>query len=259
MSEKDNKLEQFKKEANTLVDQSKDLMIIQGNQRFILKDENEREMAGILLKEAHELEKKIKAHYKPIEDAHRETGRQIKKAKTEQLSGPVEAKRILSQGIGEYEAKIRREAEEKARIERERIEAERLAEAERKQKEADALKETGKPEDMVEAVNLETEVEEILDAPPPVVQVKQPEKIAGIKQRRYVKCDVVDERTLRLAIIEKLRAGQFTKDGLLELLKVNDSSMRAYAKSLEAGGMPIEKIHELFPGIHVYIDNKAIT
>jgi hypothetical protein len=235
-------LPEFKKEASELVDQSKALMNVQNNRRFILKDEEQRERAAILLKEAHALEKKIKAHYKPIEDAHRETGRKIRVAKTEQLTGPVEAKRILSQGIGEYDAKAQREAEEKARIERERIEKERLAEAERKQKEAEVLKAKGTSESMQQALNLESEAEKIIDMPDPVVKVKQPEKLSGIKQRRYVKCEIQDAEKLTSYLVQQ---------GLSELLLPNESVIRNLVKQRDG------KID--MPGLRVWEEFKATT
>jgi len=255
MSEKDIKVEKFEKEASTLVSQSTELMVLQENKRFILKNEEEREMAGILLKEAHELEKKIKAHYKPIEDAHKETGKRIKAAKDEQLAGPTKAKQILAQGIGEYEAKMRREAEEKARKERERIEAARLARAEEMQKKAEKLKETGTPEGMVAALNLESDIEDILDAPEPVVEVKKPDKISGIKQRRYVKCEITGEIALKRFIINQIQKGKLWEG----LLAVNEPSVRAYIKSCEASGNTINELQNMFPGLRVWEEFKATT
>ena len=239
--------EVLKQEASQLVTECKAIVIVE-NKKYILKDEQQREIAGILLIEAADLEKKIKAHYKPMEDANREAGKKIKEAKDGQLKGPQEAKGILSQGIGEFDARAKREAEEKARIEREKIEAERLAEIERKEEEAKKLEAEGKEE---AAELARQEAEEILDLPEPVVEVAKPEKLSGIKQVRYVKCEIADEIMLRRHILNQIKKGEAWE----ELLKPNEPAVRAYIKQLSAS----KSIAELntFPGVRVWEEYKA--
>ncbi len=249
---------QLQTEGNTLVNQSKSLMILEGK-KYILKSEEEKGEAGILLKEAAALKKKINESYQKIWDAHRETGKRIKEEWEEQLEPSKLAYKILSQGIGEYDAKVKREAEEKARIERERIEKDRIEVAEEKLDKAKELKKEGTPESMVEALNLETEAEDIIDAPPPVVEIKQPEKISGIKQRRYVKCKIQDEYKLRTHILSLIAPFVTGGKSLIELLTVNDSAIRAYVKSLDASGRKLAEIQAMFPGLYVWEEFKATT
>lgn len=230
-------------EGNTLVEQSKELMVIETG-RYILKSEKERNLAAIFLKEAHALEKKIEDHYKPIEDAHRETGRKIKEAKDSQLSGPQEAKKILSQGIGEFDEKKRCETKKIIELEKERIKEERLKEAEKRLNEARKLKEQGTPESIQEALNIENEVEEFLDLPIPDLICCKQEKLSGIRQMKIIKCKLENEDELKTYLVEQIMQG---KVDFFRFLKVNESRLRTYTKVLDGKvNMPGWKVWEEF-------------
>lgn len=252
------KLKEIKKAGEQILVETKKLVVLE-DEKYVIIDEKSNKTAGVFLKDAYEYEKDIEKIYKSIEKALTSIKKKVTEIKKIDSQAVTEIKKILNQGMGEFRAKIEKETAEKARLERERIEAERLAEAERKQKEAEALKETGNPDDMAAALNLETEAEDILDAPPPVVEVKQLEKISGIKQRRYIKCEIQDEYKLRTHILALI--AQFVTGGksLVNLLKVNDSAVRAYVKSLDASGKKLTEIQAMFPGLHVWVDNKATT
>lgn len=230
--------------GNTLLEQSKALMVPDKEMggAYILKDETQREIAGILLKEASLFEKKINAHYKPIEESHKKHGEQIKAAKERQISIFRQVKKILSLGIGAFDAKKRREAEEKARLERERIEKERLAEAQRKAEEAQKLKEAGEE---LAAKELEEEAENILDLPEPVVTVETPIKIEGTKTTTYVKCKIVDPGMCLDYIISQIKKGE---SGYARFLNVNESEIRRYIK--ENGTL-------IFPGVRIWTETQT--
>lgn len=222
------KNKELEKKSLSLVDESREITVKEGD-KYILKGEEQRDIAAIYLKEASSLEKAIKEHYAPIEKAHRETGKVIKTAKESQLVEVTLAKTILSQALGEFDAKKRREAEEKARIERERIEKERLAEAAR-------LEESGNKE----------EAQAILDMPEPEVITEQPEKLSGIRQMKYIKSELEDEEACVTFLIKKITEGDTE---FKRFLRADMSGIREYIKFHDGNFR--------FPGVKTWVEYKA--
>jgi hypothetical protein len=236
-------LEDLRVQGINILGECKKIVTKQENGKYILKGEEDREVVAIYLKDAHELEKEIKRIYKTVEDPLKEISKKVKAKKAEDITPAHEAKNILSVAVGEYEAILKRKREEEARKVRERIEQERLREAEEKAKKAMELKETGNLEDMAEALNLDTEVEDLLDAPIPEPVVIQPEKLSGIRQQRIVKCKITNEKELLKYIIVKYGIDKPW------FLKVNETEIRKYVKQ-QNGKVSM-------PGLKVWVDNKA--
>ena len=162
------------------------------------------------------------------------------------MAGPQKAKKILSQGIGEFDAIIERKATAIAKAEQERIEKLRLEEAHRKIEAAQKLKDAETTESMQKAIDLETEAEDIIDMPIPKIQVERPDKLKGIRKLKIVKCEVTDEEKLKTYIVEQIMLG---KIDYFRFLKINDSELRKYTK-LKDGDV-------IMPGWNVWEEFKA--
>lgn len=162
------------------------------NNRYIIKDEQSYVLACELQKIVHELDKKVVAHHKPMKQAADAVKKVILDAEKKARENLTSAKGILAAAIGGWLRKKEEEAKEKARKERERIEAERLKKAEEMEKKAQELKEQGTPEAMAAAINLDTKVEDILDAELPTIKIEKPQKVSGMKTVDYWKFEIVN-------------------------------------------------------------------
>ena len=243
--EKKKLVEALQKQSNDLVEQSKELLVME-NDGFILKSEAEKQKAVILMKEASAMKKVITASYAriidPLKEALKKSKEAMANAKSEldtQLAIPEKAYAMLSRGIGAFEAKERKAAEIAAAEARKAIEDARLKAAEEAQiaaeklkAEADTIAKSGDMEKankiMDEAELKIQESEQIIDKPIPEVKVHQSEKIAGTKSVDYYFFEIDNEEILKKYIVEQINKG---RTEFYQYLKVNDVNLRRDIKA----------------------------
>lgn len=233
-------------DCSELFSQSKEL-VIKKNNKYLIKSEEHREIAAIFLRDAYNIKKVINKHHEKMYNKAKETLREIKDKWNSALEDPEKVIKILSEGIGEYDALKKLQAEKKEEEEKSIIEKLRQEKAKELIDKANELKESGKIEDMQAALNLENQAEDILDAPL-CVEVEKPEKLKGFREQKCVKCDIENESNLLIYLVEKIIDGYIDH---FSFLKVNVSALRRHVK--ESGG----KVS--MPGLKVWEENKIIS
>jgi hypothetical protein len=180
--------------------------------RIIIKDQPSYDVAAEKFQAVAALEQQITSHYKPMKEAAHRAHKAVCDAEKEILSPVQEAKRILSKGIGEWDA------------EQERV---RLAEQRRLEAEAQARADE---EALAAAVDAEQygadadEIEAVLSAPAPMPRIQAaPTYQKSIPTRENWSAQVVS-----LAALVKAAAAN---PAYLCYLQANDSALNAAARS----------------------------
>lgn len=180
-----------------ILKQSTELVTIQKNGKYILKNNKDRGLANKYLHKAGMLKKTINILYEKMWKANQETGGKIKHEWNNQLTVPAAIYDMLSEAIEELDAKIEKENAEKAKNKKKRIE--------------DLRKKTGDSD--------------IIDMPVQEI-IRKIEKLKETRKQVTIKCKIEDQEKCVIYIIN-----EFTKNiGFFKFLKPNESEIRKYIK-----------------------------
>lgn len=155
-------------------------------QQFVIANDTDYTAAADELKNVSALHKEIAAYFKPLVQAAHESHKKIKAKENEALQPLDEAKRVLSQVMGKYQADLERQRREQERL----LQAEqRRIEEEHRLAKAIALEEAGE----TEAAERKLAIPE----PAPLVKIESTApKVAGTASRTTWKFEVTDMSAL---------------------------------------------------------------